>query len=240
MKKSKISTMTVAAMAALFAWAANASIIAFEAESGTISSFNGGIYQVFDDVNALGGKYVLADSGTTTTGKGQLDYSVTLAPGTYKLWMRFALTTDSSINDSLFIPPDKSNLQSGVADFAAATAAPNNLHNFVTGDRTYKWICLPTSNSATVGGHGDYTVVSGGGGAFNFSIRGREYGVMVDAFAFVTTDDAVQEIGTTGFTNAAGVEALDAAVLIPEPGSGMLLIAAAGVALLRRRMVRQN
>ena len=236
MKTSKISTMMVAAMTALFAWAANASIIAFEAESGTISSLNGAIYEVFDDVNALGGKYVLADI-QNVNGAGQIDYSVTLAPGTYNLWMRFALTTDSALNDSLFIPPNNSNLQSGVTDFGAATAAPNNLHWLVYGDRTYSWIRLPTSHHGQVGGHGVYTVVDGGGGAFNFSIRGREYGVMVDAFAFVTTDDAVQEIGTSGHTNEDGEAALDAAVLIPEPGSGLLLLGAvAGLGLIRKKL----
>lgn len=229
MKTKNILAAGAVVLSGVFASAANASIIAFEAESGTISSLNGGTYEVLDDTNALGGKYVRANSAYT----GQINYSVDLAAGTYQLWMKFALTTDHPNNDSVFMPGNKSNLKSGVVDFGAATSYVNSLYVFI--DTSFVWACVPTARPGD--GVGNYTVVSGGGGPFDFSIRGREYGVKVDALAFVSSDDPMYAGSGTTVASFAQASALDAAVLIPEPATFGIVLSVLTAAILRRRRI---
>jgi len=192
---------------------ANAAIVGFEAESGTL-----GIH--FDpaiaDVAALGGEYITSSVDQGGTGANNVvTYSVTFAEAdTYELYGKIYVGPNGVFDDSFFFGSDFTTpsptawtLANGLASESVEAYAWVNLSEFVAGDNFY------TIAGADVGV------------AQTFQIAGREDGLRFDAFAFGTS--------TETFSDAQ----LDAAV-IPEPGTYALLagcFALASVMIRRRR-----
>ena len=192
---------------------ANAAIVGFEAESGTL-----GIH--FDpaiaDVAALGGEYItteVSDTGSPNANK-LVTYSVTFAEtGTYDLYGKIYVGPGGNADDSFFFGDSFGTKTLGTT---TGWITANGLST--ESDEAYAWVNLSdfaTGSTFTVTGAGDET----------FEIAGREDGLRLDAFAFGTTGET--------FTDTQ----LDAAV-IPEPGTYALLagcFALASVMIRRRR-----
>jgi len=193
---------------------ANAAIVGFEAESGTLgANFDPAIA----DAAALGGEYI-----TTEVNQGGIvaanivTYSVNFAEtGTYDLYGKIYIGAQGALDDSFFYG----------SDFATTPSITvNGLDGVAT--EAYVWVNFSVE-TGTFGGTGVTFTVAAGDLTSDptFQIAGREDGLRFDAFAFGTTGET--------FSDAQ----LDAAV-IPEPGTYALLagcFALASVMIRRRR-----
>ena len=209
MKKATQLTLLALLTAAV---SANAAIVGFEAESGTL-----GIH--FDpaiaDVAALGGEYItteVSDTGSPNANK-LVTYSVTFAEtGTYDLYGKIYVGPGGVLDDSFFFGDSFGTKALGTT---TGWITANGLAS--ESDEAWAWVNL-TEFTAT-------TIFTASIGDETFEIAGREDGLRFDAFAFGTS--------TETFSDAQ----LDAAV-IPEPGTYALLagcFALASVMIRRRR-----
>ena len=208
MKKATQLTLLALLTAAV---SANAAIVGFEAESGTL-----GIH--FDpaiaDVAALGGEYITSSVDQGGTGANNVvTYSVTFAEtGTYDLYGKIYVGPGGVLDDSFFFGDSFGTKALGTT---TGWITANGLAS--ESDEAWAWVNL-TEFTAT-------TIFTASIGDETFEIAGREDGLRFDAFAFGTTGEA--------FSDAQ----LDAAV-IPEPGTYALLagcFALASVMIRRRR-----
>lgn len=232
MIRTLLITTVLAAIAA--ASPANAAIVGVQAEDGVASSLNGATFNFVADVTALGGQYatVSADGGGSPA--GVLTLSVNLAADSYDLWVKIKSASDG--DDSFYAPADESGLTSGGNDFDAPSVNVNNLHNIPT-ESDFVWVLV----NGNAGGAGDYGVTTGG--AFSFVINGREDGLLIDAFAFVSESEGIVGEAVGGDTNATSAEAaiLDAAfatVEVPTPAALPAGLALVGLIAARRRRMK--
>jgi hypothetical protein len=234
-----IAALVVSAGA--FGWmaaSADAGIVQFEAESGTL----GDAWTITADAGALGGNVIKNTiAGTVTTA----NYSVGFTEaGTYDLYVRFVVSPNGS-TDSFFLAPDfgvAATVQENNLGFAGAT--PNSILNavqLVSGDPAGStwadvsvgdviWVNFTTNFEENDGGSGNNFEI----GTFNvaapgtlaYQIARREVGMAIDALAFVLSSEAsLVRVGADG--NLA---------VVPEPAT-FLLVGLAGLLPLgwRRR-----
>ena len=209
LNKSMKTSMALAAFAglALTASSSHAAIIAFEAESGTLGAD-------FDpaqaDAGALGGFYITTETDKTTgtnpeTEARTVSYSLTVAAGTYDVYVRGRIGPNASNDDSFY--------------YAKA---------FGDADPTVdaEWQPLQGSSGIPQGSFGWSNAlgatVTSTGGTVQWEIGARENGFDMDAFALVSTGQSVTDAE------------LDAAVAVPEPSTTALL-GLGGLALILRR-----
>ena len=228
------------AVAAAFGWmavSADAGIVQFEAESGTL----GDAWTITANAGALGGNVIQNTSaGTVTTA----DYSVGFTEaGTYDLYVRFVVSPDGG-TDSFFLGPDfgaAATVQENNLGFAGGT--PNSILNavqLVSGDpagTTWAdvsvgdviWVNFTTNFEENDGGStnnfeiGTFNVAAPG--TLAYQLARRELGMSIDALAFALSSEAASvRVGSDG--NLA---------VVPEPATCVLLGMAGLLPLGRRR-----
>ena len=217
MKKNTTLTLITLLTAAV---SANAAIVGFEAESGTLGA---NFDPVHTDIDALGGEYI-----TTEVNQGGIvaanivTYSVNFAEtGTYDLYGKIYIGSGGSLDDSFFYGSDFATTPSIQVNGIDSTQSGG-----VASNEVYVWLNF-SDFTGTFGDPGVTFTVAAGDLTTDptFQIAGRENGLRFDAFAFGTTGET--------FSDAQ----LDAAV-IPEPGTYALLagcFALASVMIRRRR-----
>ena len=216
MKNTTLTLITLLTAAV----SANAAIVGFEAESGTL-----GIH--FDpaiaDAAALGGKYITSSADQGGTGANNIvTYLVNFAEtGTYDLYGKIYVGSGGSLDDSFLYGSDFATTPSIKVNGIDSTQLGG-----VASNEVYVWLNF-SDFTGTFGGSGVTFTVAAGDLTTDptFQIAGRENGLRFDAFAFGTTGET--------FTDTQ----LDAAV-IPEPGTYALLagcFALASVMIRRRR-----
>ena len=227
MRKFQLMAALVACAAA-FGWmavSADAGIVQFEAESGTL----GDAWTITADAGALGGNVIKNTSaGTVTTA----DYSVGFTEaGTYDLYVRFVVSPNGS-TDSFFLGPDfgvAATVQENNLGFAGGT--PNSILNavqLVSGDpagTTWAdvsvgdviWVNFTTNFEENDGGSGNNFEI----GTFNVAAPGtlayqlarRELGMSIDTLAFALSSEAASvRVGSDGNLT-----------IVPEPATCVLL-----------------
>jgi hypothetical protein len=188
---------------------ASASIVGFQAESGTTPRGKDA-YRVQSDEDALGGQYIDSDHRSMDGGEFSVwrEYSVTLPAGSYDLWGRIYIPWDFSydplynndggagtpsyMNDSFFLP----------AEFGVdPTIQSNGWRKFdglhpdgnANAEDAYQWINMTDMVDLNGIGQTEGTLIehaaptyTSAGGTQVFTIKSREGGFRNDAFAFVT------------------------------------------------------
>lgn len=186
-------TMMTALAALAIAGSANAAIVGFEAESGSLGS-------EFDpaqaDALALGGFFITTETNNPVSAPGAdpftASYTLNLAAGTYDVYVRYRVNGDSN-DDSFFYAKAFGDADPTVAgDWQLMNGIPDLGSSF-------GW-----SNALAA-------TVTSPGGTVTWEIGAREDGFDIDAFAFVPEGQSVTD------------SELDEAVLIPEPASLALL-----------------
>ena len=200
--------------------------IAFQAESGTFSTGTD-TFSIGNDANASEGQYITTSTPAAGNNANTATATYTLtvaAAGDYTFYARiFVPTGDPGGDDSFYAP---SNVANGSGDFDNTSIEINNLQNGNPGN--YFWVntntetAFPTGAGRTGVTDGDPGQYALSVGTTNFTIRGREDGLLIDAFV-LDTDDT---LNATQLDNA----------LIPEPSAfALLMLGLGGFALRRRR-----
>ncbi len=201
---------------------AQATIIGFEAESGTL----GANYTITADALALGGNYLASADQTGDSPNEAADlatYSVTLAAGTYDLYARVYVGSAAPNDDSIFIgngfgakainTNDDWVKVNNLQESANSYTDPEGVE-FV--NEAYQWLKFSTQVTQ------DEIVpqFTSSGATETFMIGHREDGFRIDAFAFVSDGETPSSAQLTA--------------AVPEPAT-LSLLALGGLAALRRR-----
>ena len=208
----KNTTLTLLTLLTAAVSANAATIVGFEAESGTLgANFDPAIA----DAAALGGEYITSEVNQGGTGADNVvTYSVNFAEtGTYDLYGKIYIGAQGVLDDSFFYGSD------------FATTPSILVNGLVVATEAYVWVNFSVVTGSTGGTGVTFTVAAGDLTSDpTFQIAGREDGFRFDAFAFGTTGET--------FLDAQ----LDAAV-VPEPGTALLAgcFALASVMIRRRR-----
>ena len=214
MKLNKLSktTMSLAAFAGL-SLSANAAIIAFEAESGTLGA---DFDPALADATALGGFYITTETNESSASSPLTDvrtvnYSLNVPAGTYDVYVRARIAVNNS-DDSFFYAK-------AFGDANPAVVADWQLMNNLSGwglpwAQPFEWSDALAST------------VTSAGGTVQWEIGAREDGFDMDAFALVSTGQSVTDIE---LDNAVTIP-----VAVPEPSTTALL-GLGGLALAFRR-----
>ncbi len=245
MGRSNVANVWAAAAAVvgLVTGTASATIVQFDAASGTLGSD----FVITPVAGAIGGN-VISDTVAGNSGPQTVaSYSVNFTQaGSYDLYLRL-VTTSSASADSLFIATDFgvrdssnmgntaewlslngwspfNNAFNGVTTLdgqvwqQGANQIPNNTLIWVNLTANFKELLLNPNNGPEVG---TYDVAAPG--TLTFQIAGREANFQIDALAFVLTSERGNVVqGVNG-----------ALALIPEPAS--LALMGTGVLLMMRR-----
>lgn len=217
MKKLLLTSTAVVTLAAGSVHAAT--IVGFEAESGTLGSeYNTGV-----DATALGGSYIEHANNSYDDGPNAnqpntvgftVSYNLNLDAGTYDVYVKLRFANNG--DDSFFIANSFGDKDPTVtADWLKIEYQDGG---FPANQLTFAWSdALPITLTAP-------------GGPVTWEIGARENGLDTDAFAFVLRDDPLLVTSVTDTD-------LDNAVLgvIPEPSSAALLGLGSLALILRRR-----
>jgi len=158
--------------------AANADIIGFEAESGTLGA---DFDPALADATALGGFYITTESNESSANSPLTDvrtvsYSLTVPAGTYDVYVRARVAVHNA-DDSFFYAK-------AFGDADPAVDAEWQIENGPAGipwAQPFEWSDALTST------------VTSSGGTVQWEIGGREDGFDIDAFALVTTGQVVTD-----------------------------------------------
>jgi endo-1,4-beta-xylanase len=205
-------TLSVLAIVATAGSVNAATIIAFEAESGTLGA---NFDPTQSDAGALGGTYITTEFNSTGGSPGSDDntvsYSLNVAAGTYDVYVRARIGNGDATDDSFF-------WASSFGDADPTVAGDWKLENGLSGSG------IPGGSSGPFGWSTPRGTITSAGGTVQWEIGAREDGFDIDAFALVSTGDSVTDTD------------LDNAVAIPEPAS--LAMGLAGLTLLAARRRR--
>ena len=207
--------ITAAAIAAAAVPAADAAVVAFEAESGTFSGTQG--FNTVSDPDAFGDQAITNSVNSSSNMDSIAAYTVNFSEaGTYDLFARYKVADDGQAapsNDSFFV------------SFSFPSNTASDVVNGLPGQQG-EYVVTNLSATSANGGPFDpaptYTITSSNQTA-TFRVAGREDGLVLDAFAFVSGDDVAT------FDEAAFAAA------IPEPASAAVAAAGLGLLTLRRR-----
>lgn len=222
MSRAKRTLSFVATSLSLFVVGSSSSaIVGIEAES--FVSEGGAGFDIVEDANALGGKYI-----TTATDAGgespanTATYNVTFtAPSVaptdgYYIYIRLSVPgPNQAQNDSFFLPSAVGTTQPfDTTDWEKV----NSVNNTAPDTTSFYWLNVTehTDNDNLA----KYSVSTAG--TYTFTFGGREDGLKVDAFVFSTELD---ESDST----------LNAAVAVPEPACLALIGTGLALIMTRRR-----
>lgn len=185
---------------------AGAATIGFEAETFYAEGGNG--FDIVTDVDALGGEYITTASNSLSPGH-TATYSLTFSEaGDYDLYAKIQVPGNDQqdgANDSFYAPDDFGS--------SPGWELVNGLSVAGQSDAVYHWRNITSDFTST-------TYNPGGAGTLDFTISGREDGLLIDAFVLSTDSN----LSDTDLDNA----------VIPEP-TALALLGLGAAALLRRR-----
>jgi endo-1,4-beta-xylanase len=209
-------TLSVLAVIAMAGSAHAATVIGFEAESGTLGS-------QFDpalaDAAALGGFYITTETNNPVNAPGSdpftVSYSLDVPAGTYDVYVRARIGNNNANDDSFF-------WASSFGDADPTVAGDWVIANGLGGEN------VPVGSSGPFGWSTPRGTITSAGGTVQWEIGAREDGFDIDAFALVPTG---QTVTATELDNAV------TATEVPEPAS--LAMGLVGLTLLAGRRRRR-
>lgn len=187
------------AIAGMFAGAAQAALIGWEAEdgtsaSGTVSATLGAEFDPpLNDPGALGGAYITTETGspsgnTPASDARTVSYSIDFTEaGTYDLYARL-LVVQNNADDSLYYARefgDADPTHDGGTGLIGWCTVNGIWDDYGAGE--YVWINLSTYASPFGESPSSFTV--GSAGTLNWELGGREDGLWIDALAFGTSGE---------------------------------------------------
>jgi hypothetical protein len=214
-------TLSVLAVVAIAGSAHAATIIGFEAESGTLGA---NFDPTQSDAGALGGTYITTELDSTGSSPGSDDntvnYSLNVAAGTYDVYVRARIGNNNANDDSFF-------WATSFGDADPTVTGDWEIENGLSGAG------IPVGATGPFGWSTVLGTITSAGGTVQWEIGAREDGFDIDAFALVSTGDDVGRSETGEST------ILDNAVTTPIPEPASLASGLLGLALIASRRRRR-